>query len=91
MSPFCPRSSSALALSQDPAPNCNGNMRPVVPDLLKDCPNSIVQGVRAQHESLVRVHQKQPQLPQEGPLSGGQTHPRPPGSRVSFSLLPLRP
>ena len=55
---------SALALSHDSAPKRHGNMLPVVPDLLKDCPNGIVRGVRAQHKSFVRVHQEQPQLPQ---------------------------
>ena len=36
---------SALALGQDPAPKRHGNMSPVVPDLLEDCPHGIVRGV----------------------------------------------
>ena len=37
---------STLALGQDPAPERHGYVRPVVPDLLEDCPYSIVRGVR---------------------------------------------
>ena len=36
---------SALALGQDPAPKRHGNMSPVVPDLLEDCPHGIVRSV----------------------------------------------
>ena len=35
---------------------------------LNDCSNGIVQGVRAQHKTLVGVHQEQPELPQEALL-----------------------
>ena len=37
---------SALALGQDPTPKRHGYVRPVVPDLLKDCPYGIVRGIR---------------------------------------------
>ena len=41
-----PRSSgSTLALGQDLAPKRHGYVRPVVPDLLEDCPYSIVRGL----------------------------------------------
>ena len=49
---------SFSSLGQDPAPKRHGYVRPVVPDLLEDCPYRIVRGVRPSHESLFRVHQK---------------------------------
>ena len=37
---------AAEALGQDSTPKRHGYVRPVVPDLLEDCPYSIVRGVR---------------------------------------------
>ena len=53
-----------LALRQDSTPKGHRDMRSIALDLLEDCPQGIVRGVRAQHKSLVRLHQEKTQLTQ---------------------------
>ena len=52
--PHAPR--LTLAFCQDSTLNAHQDMRSIAPDLLEDCHDGIVQSVRAQHKSLVRVN-----------------------------------
>ena len=50
-----------LAFRQNSIPKSHRDMNFIGPDLLEDCPHDIV---RAQHKSLVRVHQEKTQKTQ---------------------------